>query len=303
MIKISLTYLDDEDDIPPDATTEFLDKKEQKLRNYAKKIKEILAPIDNERKRIFEKREFLKAKIAEQQADLAVRTKVIESMKQTLMSNKEQITRLVGDKNQLSASVTLLSEKSIETEMALHELQLISCQNRLKALRDGTHANSSSLSTSEDEKKAQTLRADIARYCEEEKITKESLILVGNRLTNCTKESEVLGLRITEMEDQQKRAEAAVSENKKILYAATDKLKQLIKKQKLYSASFISLEMTMVKTQTCRKLQELGRKKEVLLGKEVIEQMKARSVQASASSNVSRKSSLFFYMQYCCWEL
>lgn len=279
-------YPDHQDVIPLNVTAEFLDKKEQEIRQAGRQINEIVATINNERKQLNEKREFIKSKIAEQHADLAVRAKVIESLNQALTKNKEEMARLIENKTQLSASATMLSVKVIKTTLTLSKLTQKICENKLKAIDDDTIADSLSLIIAEDEEKVNTLGADIARYSQSEKTEKESLVLTANCLAKCAKKCEALQLEVNEMEAQHKRAEALVFETSNCLEAVTNKLSQITNQQKLYSANFFYLKRIALEIMTCRKKQKLDRQIESLLGKEVMKQIRESSVAAKAPSNV-----------------
>ncbi|KAI9564868.1 hypothetical protein GHT06_008609 [Daphnia sinensis] len=288
----SFAIRDREEYIPLDVGTDELEKKELELRKAAFRIKEFLTTIVAASKRLESERELLKSKLTELHADMSVRAEVITSLNQSSTTNREKIELCLAERNRQHALTIEINIRLVKKELAMRELQVAICQEKLQAVSSDIPVDSRGSVIAANEEKVTAISNDIRQCYEEEKVAKEMLSLLDEELKKYTEEDQLQRRRIDEFNLQQRKAKSLVSENEKSLQGATLELKQLIKQRKKYSTYFVNLERMMVKIKMCRKLKELDRKEERIIGKEMHEQNKRYPEKFRATSNVQYASQL-----------
>ncbi|KAK4020214.1 hypothetical protein OUZ56_002211 [Daphnia magna] len=283
---------DREEYIPLNVGTDELEKKELELRKAACRIKEFLTTIVAASKRLEGERELLKSKLTELHADMTVRAEVINSLNQSSTTNREKIERCLTERNRQHALTVEINIRLVKKELAMRELQVAICQEKLLAASNDTPVDSLVSAIAANEEKVIAISTDVRQYYEEENVAKEMLALLDEKLKKFTEEEQLQRRRIDEFHLLQRKAELLVSKNEESLQRATLELKQLIKQRKNYSTYFVNLERMMVKIKMCRKLKELDRKEERIIGKEIHEQNKRYPQQVRATSNVQYASQL-----------
>ncbi|XP_045026193.1 uncharacterized protein LOC116916677 isoform X5 [Daphnia magna] len=288
----SFAIRDREEYIPLNVGTDELEKKELELRKAACRIKEFLTTIVAASKRLEGERELLKSKLTELHADMTVRAEVINSLNQSSTTNREKIERCLTERNRQHALTVEINIRLVKKELAMRELQVAICQEKLLAASNDTPVDSLVSAIAANEEKVIAISTDVRQYYEEENVAKEMLALLDEKLKKFTEEEQLQRRRIDEFHLLQRKAELLVSKNEESLQRATLELKQLIKQRKNYSTYFVNLERMMVKIKMCRKLKELDRKEERIIGKEIHEQNKRYPQQVRATSNVQYASQL-----------
>ncbi|XP_057369664.1 uncharacterized protein LOC130690816 isoform X2 [Daphnia carinata] len=278
-----------EEYIPLNVGTDELEKKEIELREVACKIKEFLTTIVAASKRLEGERELLKSKLTELHADMTVRAAVMNSLNQASTTNREERERCLAERNRQHALIVEIKIRLVKKELAMRELQVAICQEKLLAVSSDTPVDSLGSAIAANEEKVTAISTDIRQCYEEEKVAKEMLVLLEEKLKKYTEEDNLQRRHIDEFNLQQRKAESLVSKNEDSLKGATLELKELIKQRKNYSTYFVNLERMMVKIKVCRKLKELDRKEERIIGKKIHEPSKE---QFKATSNVQYASQL-----------
>lgn len=267
---------------------EFLDSNERELRQMASKIKEMLLPIAAESKSLTTEREFLKSKIAEQQADISVRAHAIVSLSHTSTTNKDKIAEYVEEQKRHIAMTASANLNLVKAELALRELQVKICQDKLKVASDVSSANSVLNSVMEqNESKLEALKLEVTMCAQKEEEAKAAQAFVEDQLGKLKENDLKLRSQIEELEVQQKAAETLLSVSENSFKAATVKLKMLTKQRKMYSVKFVNLERMLLKIKMCRKFKRLDEKEADILGKQKSKLYQIHAATQGAAGTVS----------------
>ncbi len=250
-----------------DASSDYLDQQEREVRQSALRIKGLVELNTTDSKRLAQEREHLKSKMAELKADLSVRKTVVEQLNQTLVNNNEKIAQWEEECKQQEDIANQAYIKLMETELTLRQLQVEICEEKLKAEKDKTW-ETVRLTIDEKEGRIVMLKENIKQYIEEDRKSKEALIMLKNSLKEGNEKGETQRQSIDEMETEQRKTEALLTENKDKFREATLALHRLHAEKIISSADFVNLEEMLVKIRMCRKLQFLARKKKEILGRD-----------------------------------
>lgn len=291
-VYLHINCLEREEYIPLNVGTDELEMKELELRKAACETKELLAPIIAASKRLENERELLKSKLTELHADMTVRAEVINSLNDTSTLNKDQIEHSLNERNRQQALMVEVKIRLVKKELAMRELQVAICQEKLLAVSSDIPVDSLNFEIAANQEKVITINVDIHQCYEEQKVAKEKLLLLDEQLKKYMEEEKLLRRRIDELDLQQRKAESLLLKNEESLRGATLELKELIKQRKTHSAYFVNLERMMVKIKMCRKLKELDRKEERIIGSKDIQHNNYHD-KVRSTSNVSQPTLKF----------
>lgn len=272
-----------------DASSDYLDQQEREVRQRALRIKELVESNTTDSKRLAQEREHLKSKMAELKADLSVRKTVIEQLNQTLANNNDKIAQWEEECKQQEDIANQAYTKLMETELTLRQLQVDICQEKLKAEKDKTW-ETVRLTIDEKEGRIAMLKENIKQYIEEDRKSKEALIMLKNCLKEGTEKGQTQRQRIDEIKTEQRKAEALLTENKGKFREATVAMHRLHAEKKVSSADFVNLEEMLVKIRMCQKLQHLARKKKEIIGRDaaILKRTSPENVRATSASLLNR---------------
>lgn len=273
-------------------SVESLDELEHDLRNAASAIKETLAPIDAERKKLSGERVHWEQLLKNYKEDHAAKKKAVDVLKEKVSTLLKEAVQRTEERNHLAETIMIATRKLLESELALRELQVTMLNDRMTLL-EGGHPPQSPLhaSISENNKRADELERTIVERGKALETLKESLSFAEARIERTTTEENILLSRIDSAEKKCDNAALLVTRAEKSLQQTSDQLDSLLLESVFsglrrtglvstksliplcvffrynrLSYNFVDLEKVMVKIKACRKLKALECKQEKFIG-------------------------------------
>lgn len=215
-----------------DMPDECIENQEQMLRQSASAIKAALAPIDEERKNLGGERQKLECLLVTLKADLSNKLQTVDALKQKVEDHVKRTQNCKDACERLSASVIEDTQKLLEAELRLRELQIALLKTRMAHLAEKSPDGPLQSAVFESEKKVESVEAEIRERQKALDAVLQALSHSKNESRTTAEEESKLHSAVAAAEVKtQKAAESVVSTEKK-LKKVVDRLDVLLEQRK-----------------------------------------------------------------------
>lgn len=210
--------------IPLDTTFESLDQLESELRRSAAKVREIMSPIDVEKKKLDGERAQLEELLKNHRTDYSAKKQVIDTLAKKMEEKVEKKRQCTGKREELGKSLIKAKQNVFQTEMSLRELQIVLLKDQVSALTDSSPDSPFKKEIKSNEEKVKDLEREITEHKKSLQSVQDAVDEVESEIKKMDNECHSLRMRITASEKKCERAALQLTKVEDNLQTVTDRL-------------------------------------------------------------------------------